>query len=161
MAAESAVPRGGRDEFSAMESKKLRTLGYWTATGVVALGFGFGALADLGAAADVIVSFSRLGYPGYLTALLGLWKALGVAAILAPLLERLKEWAYAGMFFDLTGGAASHALVRDPPAYVFAPLMLLGFVLASWALRPPSRKLASNAAPASEPGFAGAALSRS
>jgi hypothetical protein len=145
-----------------MESNKFRTIGYWAATGVVAVGFGFGALADLTASTEVMVSLSRLGYPGYLAAILGLWKALGVAAILAPRFERLKEWAYAGMFFDLTGAAVSHAVAGDPLGKALVPMVILGFVMASWALRPANRRLVSATAPASAQGFSGsAALARS
>jgi hypothetical protein len=83
-----------------------------------------------------------LGYPLYFFAILGVWKALGAVAILVPRFPRLKEWAYAGIFFDLTGAAASCAAVGGYGAYgfhVIAPLILTGFTVASWALRPPSR----------------------
>jgi len=53
----------------------------------------------------------------------------------------LKEWAYAGMLFDLTGAAASHAATGDPAGKIATPLIILGIVAASWALRPESRKL--------------------
>jgi hypothetical protein len=69
------------------------------------------------------------------------WKLLGGVAILAPRSPRLKEWAYAGMVLDLTGAAASHAAVGDPAGKVAAPLINSGIVMASWALRPESRKL--------------------
>jgi hypothetical protein len=58
-----------------------------------------------------------------------------------PGFPRLKEWAYAGMFFDLTGASASHAAVGDPVAKILTPLVILGIVIASWWLRPDSRKL--------------------
>jgi len=83
-----------------------------------------------------------LGYPMYFFAILGVWKVLGAIAILVPRFPRLKEWAYAGIFFDLTGAAVSCAAVRGYGAYgfhVIAPLILTGFTVASWALRPPSR----------------------
>jgi uncharacterized membrane protein YphA (DoxX/SURF4 family) len=85
-----------------------------------------------------------LGYPTYFFAILGFWKVLGAIAILAPRFPRLKEWAYAGIFFDLTGAAASCAAVGGYGAYgfhVIAPLILVGFTAASWALRPESRKI--------------------
>ena len=72
---------------------------------------------------------------------------LGAAAVLAPRLPRLKEWAYAGMVFDLTGAARSHAAVGDAAAKVVTPLVLLALVVASWALRPQSRKLEASARP--------------
>jgi hypothetical protein len=86
----------------------------------------------------------ELGYPMYFFAILGVWKVLGAIAILVPGFPRLKEWAYAGIFFDLTGAAASCAMVGGYGAYgfhVIAPLVICGFTVASWALRPDSRKM--------------------
>ena len=78
----------------------------------------------------------------YFFGILGFWKALGAIAILVPRFPRLKEWAYAGIFFDLTGAAASVAAVGVYGAYAFhilAPLIIAGLTVASWALRPESR----------------------
>jgi uncharacterized membrane protein YphA (DoxX/SURF4 family) len=86
----------------------------------------------------------ELGYPLYFFLILGIWKVLGAIAILVPRFPRLKEWAYAGIFFDLTGAAASCAAVGGYGAYAFhviAPLIITGFTMASWALRPESRKI--------------------
>lgn len=85
-----------------------------------------------------------LGYPLYFFAILGLWKVLGAIAILWPRFPLLKEWAYAGIFFDLTGAAASVVAVGGYGAYgfhVLAPLIIAGIMVASWALRPESRRL--------------------
>jgi hypothetical protein len=85
-----------------------------------------------------------LGYPMYFFAILGVWKALGAIAILVPGFPRLKEWAYAGIFFDLTGAAASVAFVGGYGVYAFhviAPLVIAGFTVTSWALRPASRTI--------------------
>jgi DoxX-like family len=85
-----------------------------------------------------------LGYPLYFFAILGFWKLLGAIAILVPRFPRLKEWAYAGIFFDLTGAAASCAAVGGYGVYAFhvlAPLFLACLTMASWALRPQSRVL--------------------
>ena len=85
-----------------------------------------------------------LGYPTYFFAILGFWKVLGAIAILVPRFPRLKEWAYAGIFFDLTGAAASCVAIGGYGAYgfhVLAPLIIVGFTAASWALRPESRKM--------------------
>lgn len=117
-----------------------RTIGYWAATGLVALAFAAGGAADLLHAPPVMATMARLGYPGYVATLIGIWKLLGVAAVLAPRFPRLKEWAYAGMFFDLTGAAISHAAVGDPAGQVLTPVILLGVVLTSWALRPYGRR---------------------
>jgi hypothetical protein len=85
-----------------------------------------------------------LGYPLYFFAILGFWKVAGAIAILVPRFPRLKEWAYAGIFFDLTGAAVSCAAVGGYGAYgfhVIAPLLLTAFTVASWALRPQSRTI--------------------
>ena len=84
---------------------------------------------------------AALGYPAYFVTILGARKLLGGLALLAPRLPRLKEWAYAGIAFDLTGAAFSHAAVAHPAAKVIAPLVILGLAAASWALRPASRRL--------------------
>jgi hypothetical protein len=82
---------------------------------------------------------AHLGYPSYFMTILGIWKVLGAGVILAPRMPRLKEWAYAGMIFDLTGAAASRAVMRDGPPTVIVPLAIAGLVVASWALRPSGR----------------------
>jgi len=86
----------------------------------------------------------QLGYPMYFFAIIGAWKVLGAIAILVPGFPRLKEWAYAGIFFDLTGAAISCAAVGGYGAYgfhVIAPLLIGVLAVASWALRPPSRTI--------------------
>jgi uncharacterized membrane protein YphA (DoxX/SURF4 family) len=111
-------------------------LAYWSTTGLAAFVFAAGGAFDLSHAAQADAGITHLGYPIYLGTLLGIWKLLGAAAIVAPRLPRLKEWAYAGMFFDLTGAAFSHASSGDPAAKVITPIVILGLVMASWALRP-------------------------
>ena len=120
-----------------------KSIVYWTTTLLVALPIGSGGVAQIWQyRANPHGVVPELGYPLYFFAVLGFWKALGAIAILAPRFPRLKEWAYAGIFFDLTGAAASCAWVGGYGAYgfhVIAPLILTGFTLASWALRPQSR----------------------
>jgi uncharacterized membrane protein YphA (DoxX/SURF4 family) len=116
-------------------------IGYWATTGLVAFGFAAGGLADLSRSADVRAGLEHLGYPLYLAVLLGVWKVLGAVAIVVPRFPRLKEWAYAGMVFDLSGAFFSHASVGDPAPKLIAPLLLLALLVASWALRDESRKL--------------------
>lgn len=98
---------------------------------------------DLAHPPDMVSQMHQLGYPAYFMTILGTWKVLGAIAILLPKFPRLKEWAYAGMVFDLTGAAASHAMSGDPVGKILTPLVLLGFVAASWALRPKSRTVVS------------------
>jgi uncharacterized membrane protein YphA (DoxX/SURF4 family) len=126
---------------------KTRRIGYWATTTIVALELLVGGASDLvhGRALLVIGDpvaqvLAYLGYPMYLLTILGWWKLLGAIVLLAPRFPRLKEWAYAGAFFDLTGAAVSFAL-RGDSADAIAPLFLAALVLASWALRPPSRTL--------------------
>ncbi len=130
---------------------KSRKFAYWLATGTLALMFAIGGVLDLVLAPAAVAGMAALGYPVYVATILGFWKLLGAAALLAPRLPRLKEWAYAGIVFDLTGAAFSHASVGDPAGKVAVPLVLLGVAFASWALRPESRKLARLEARISQP----------
>lgn len=134
---------------------RTRSIVYWIMTGLVAFFIGGGGFAQLWQYyANPHGVVPLLGYPMYFFAILGFWKILGAIAILVPRYPRLKEWAYAGIFFDLTGAAASCAAVGGYGAYgfhVLAPLIIAGFLVASWALRPQSRIVgvlfpASNAA---------------
>ena len=120
---------------------KKRRIGYWTTTTILALALLSGGLAQLARLPPNVEGVVRLGYPAYVTTILGLWKLLGVAALLAPRLPRLKEWAYAGIVFELTGAAASQLAAGDGAGHVIAPLALAALALASWALRPPARTL--------------------
>jgi len=86
-------------------------------------------------------SIAALGYPEYLMTILGTAKLLGVVALLIPGLPLLKEWAYAGFTFDLLGASASHAFVEDPPMKTLLPLVVLGFAIGSYLLRPSTRRL--------------------
>jgi len=127
---------------------KLRTVAYWSATTLAAFAFLAGGLADLSRAPAVVGAMSHLGYPSYFASILGAWKVLGALAIVAPRFPRLKEWAYAGMFFDLTGAALSHSAAGDAGAKIVTPLVILGFVAASWALRNPSSGRVASREPA-------------
>lgn len=122
---------------------KAKSIVYWATTILVALPIGSGGVSQIWQyKVNPHGVVPELGYPMYFFAILGFWKVLGAIAILAPRYPRLKEWAYAGIFFDLTGAAASCAAVGSYGAYgfhVIAPLIITGFMLASWALRPPSR----------------------
>lgn len=124
---------------------KAKSIAYWTTTILVAAPIGSGGVGQIAqyhANPHGVVPI--LGYPMYFFAILGFWKVLGAIAILVPRFPRLKEWAYAGIFFDLTGAAASCAAVGGYGVYAFhviAPLILAAFTVASWALRPPSRTI--------------------
>ncbi len=135
---------------------KANNIAYWTTTGLVAFFIGGGGVAQLWQyRANPHGIVPVLGYPLYFFAILGFWKVLGAIAILAPRFPRLKEWAYAGIVFDLTGAVASIAAVGVYGAYafhIFAPLIIAGLAVTSWALRPASRRMgilfpAKNGAP--------------
>jgi len=122
---------------------KAKSIAYWTTTVLVAFFIGSGGAAQVARVQATVDGFVHiLGYPGYFVTILGVWKVLGAIAILVPRFPRLKEWAYAGIFFDLTGAAASSAGAGVYGAYGFhliAPLAIAGLMAASWALRPQSR----------------------
>jgi uncharacterized membrane protein YphA (DoxX/SURF4 family) len=122
---------------------KARTIGYWITTALVGFAFVGGGVADLMHAPSVMDALSHLGYPSYVATLLGIWKLLGAITILMPAAPRLKEWAYAGIAFDLSGAVVSHVSAGDSVAQFAAPIALLALAIASWALRPGSRRLAS------------------
>ena len=84
----------------------------------------------------------RLGYPPYFLVILGIWKLLGAVALVIPRFPRLKEWAYAGVIFDLTGAVASlFASGLIDVGTIAYPIVMTAVAVASWALRPASRRL--------------------
>lgn len=123
---------------------KLRKVIYWIATLWLALGMASTGAVQLMRAKTgqgSLEQMAHLGYPVYLLTILGIWKILGVVAVLVPKVPRLKEWAYAGFFFAMTGAIVSHLVSGDPITATFPALLLLMLTLASWYLRPASRKL--------------------
>ena len=118
-----------------------RAVVYWAATGYVVFNMLSGGLAELARLQGNIEGMQALGYPLYMMAILGTWKVLGSITLLAPRFPRLKEWAYAGMFFNMTGAAVSHLVVADEAWHVYYTASLAIVVLVSWALRPGSRTL--------------------
>lgn len=123
---------------------KAKSIVYWTMTILVAFSMSGGATQVWQYIHNPHGVVPELGYPMYFFAIIGVWKVLGTIAILVPGYPRLKEWAYAGIFFDVTGAAVSCAAVGGYGAYgfhVIAPLIISGFTVASWALRPESRKI--------------------
>ncbi len=123
---------------------KAKRIAYWATTILVAFFMSGGVAQIWQFRANPRGVVPELGYPMYFFLILGTWKVLGAIAILVPRFPRLKEWAYAGIFFDLTGAAASCAAVGGYGAYAFhviAPLIIAGLTVASWALRPQSRTI--------------------
>jgi uncharacterized membrane protein YphA (DoxX/SURF4 family) len=124
-----------------MNTSNAKTIAYWVVTIFGPASFVIGGYLHLTRDPQVMATLAHLGYPPYFATILGVWKLLGAIAIVAPGLPRLKEWAYAGFFFDLTGAAATRAFVGDGIGDILAPLAFLALVAASWALRPASRTL--------------------
>lgn len=121
--------------------KKSHKIIYWIATLWLSLGMASSAIVQLMRVPDGVESVTHLGYPEYLLSILGIWKLLGVAAILAPKFPLIKEWAYAGFFFVASGAFISHITMGDPFGEIF-PSVLLGILtVVSWYFRPESRRL--------------------
>jgi hypothetical protein len=123
------------------DGSRKRIIAYWVTTVIIGAEFAVGGVMDLLRLPPFFALLKHLGYPGYFSVILGVWKALGAVAVLAPRLPRLKEWAYAGMFFNMTGAAASHLAVGDPPVTLVAPTIFTGLVVTSWTLRPLDRRI--------------------
>lgn len=113
---------------------RLRAASYWISTGIIVLAFGAGGVAYLMGGEAQLRGMAELGYPAYFVTILGILKVLGALAILTPRFPRLREWAYAGIAFDLIGAAASHAAVGHPAMKVAAPLIVLAIMAVSWRL---------------------------
>ena len=100
--------------------KKLNAV-YWTSTILIALFMGMSGVQNLLVTADSVKLISTdMGYPQYIIPFLGIAKILGSIALLLPISPRLKEWAYAGLFFDLVGAMFSAIAVSKE----FDPLIL-------------------------------------
>jgi hypothetical protein len=124
-----------------MEKRKL--IWYWIITGILSFCIFFGGLTQALQLKQTIEGFKPLGYPIYFISLIGIWKMLGVIAILIPKFKLLKEWAYAGIFFTMTGAVISHIASNDIKAQIIAPIFLAVFTVLSWYLRPANRKIIS------------------
>ena len=122
-----------------MEKRKL--IWYWIITVILSFCIFSGGLAQALLVKGVIQGFKPLGYPMYFISLIGIWKMLGVIAILVPGFKLLKEWAYAGIFFTMTGAVISHIASNDVSVQIIAPVVLAVFTVLSWYLRPASRKI--------------------
>lgn len=114
---------------------KRISLIYWIVTGLFAAFMIFSSISNVTLAPEAVALLSgRLGYPEYIIPFLGVAKILGAIAILVPSFRRIKEWAYAGLFFDLVGAFFSMLKVEGPQPSVFFMLIFIGFLLASYFL---------------------------
>lgn len=112
--------------------KKTNIL-YWTFTGLFALAMLLSGIQNMLLTPESVAILSHLGYPNYIIPFLGVAKVLGATAIMVPGFPRLKEWAYAGLFFDLVGATYS-AIMTDglqPPMagmLIFFGLFALSYI---------------------------------
>ena len=113
---------------------------YWISTAWLSLGMLSTGIVQLIKMKEEADMFARLGYPLYFLTLLGIWKILGVVAVLVPKFPLLKEWAYAGFFFAMSGAVFSHIAVGDEAKELFGPTLLIVLTIVSWYFRPESRK---------------------
>ena len=117
-----------------------RKLSYWITTAILVFCM-TGGFFELGRVPTTIKGITALGYPAYIIPVLGLGKILAILAILWPGFPRLKEWAYAGIFFNMVGATASHLAHHEATWHVVVTVAITALTLASWALRPPGRTL--------------------
>lgn len=114
---------------------------YWIATGLLSIGMLGSGIAQLMHVKEMDELITHTGYPLYFMNIIGVWKILGVIAILLPGYALLKEWAYAGFFFLMTGALFSHLAMGDAGKAIMGPLFQTVFVVLSWYFRPAGRKL--------------------
>ena len=121
-----------------------RNTAYWLTTGIFCLVLGFSGVTHVLNMEFMVENMAMLGYPVYFMTIIGTFKLLGVATLLAPKMPLLKEWAYAGFTFNLIGATASHLCSGEPFSHWIRPLVVLGICAASYSLRPASRRLADS-----------------
>lgn len=121
--------------------EKRNKIIYWVATVWLSLGMVSTGIVQLIKMKEEADMMAHLGYPLYFLTLLGIWKILGVVAVLVPKFTLLKEWAYAGFFFSMSGAIYSHIASGDDAKELFGPVLLLILTVVSWYFRPAERKL--------------------
>lgn len=116
---------------------------YWIATLWLALGMLSTGIVQLLKLKEETAMMTSLGYPLYFLTIIGIWKILGVLAVLLPKQPLLKEWAYAGFFFAMSGAVFSHLASGDGLKEFFGPVLLLILAVVSWYFRPADKKINS------------------
>jgi len=114
---------------------------YWIATGWLSLGMLSTGIVQLLKTDEEVDLMTRLGYPVYFLTIIGVWKILGVIAVLAPKFPLVKEWAYAGFFMAMSGAIISHLIIGNEAKEMFGPTLLLILTVVSWYFRPADRTL--------------------
>jgi hypothetical protein len=125
--------RGNRD--------RIRSIAFWATTFIIVFELVAGSVWNLKPIEWIVLQLRHLGYPAYLTYILGAWQIGAAVAIAAPGLRVLKEWAYAGSFILWSGAVTSHLITGDGPESWSVPLFFATCAIASWALRPADRRL--------------------
>lgn len=119
---------------------KAQKITYWISTIWLCLGMTSTGIVQIIHLPDETKMIVGLGYPAYFMTIIGVWKLLGVVAMLLPKTALLKEWAYAGFFFVMSGAIFSHLAVGEPFTTILPPALLLVLTCISWFTRPESRK---------------------
>ncbi len=123
-------------------SEKRNKIIYWVATALLCFGMLGSGIAQIIQSQAMIDLVTPLGYPLYFLTIIGVWKVLAVIALLSPGFKLLKEWAYAGLFFLLTGATISHlASGHYEVKEIIGPVMQTVFLITSWYFRPANRKI--------------------
>jgi len=123
--------------------KKRNKIIFWVSTIWLSLGMLSTGIVQLIRMEEEVDMMTNLGYPIYFLTILGIWKILGVTAVLLPKLPLIKEWAYAGFFFTMSGAVISHIAVGDSAKELFGPILLIVLTVTSWYFRPAERKIVS------------------
>jgi len=119
---------------------KTQKIIYWISTLWLSLGMVATGIVQIAKSEQEVNNIIHLGYPVYFLTMLGIWKILGVVAILVPKFAVLKEWAYAGFFFAMSGALFSRIAAGDPFSQIAPALLLLTLTVISWYFRPANRK---------------------
>ncbi len=122
--------------------EKRKKIGYWVSTSLLCFCL-LGGVGQLFQVKQIVDGFAPLGYPVYFISIIGFWKVLAIIALLVPKFSLVKEWAYAGVFFVMTGASASHIAIKDSAFHIIVPLVIAGLAICSWYLRPADRRIAT------------------
>ena len=147
---ESTLQRPAAVSAAAETNPKAWTIAHWTATALFCLQMGFTAYAQL-RLPQVAEMFTHLGFPAYFRMELSWLKLLGVAALLAPVPARLKEWAYAGFAITLGSALVAHFALGDGPevwGWAAGTAVLWGLSYFLWRRRQAGAAIARTRPPA-------------
>jgi uncharacterized membrane protein YphA (DoxX/SURF4 family) len=116
---------------------------YWISTILIILSMLPGGVGQIFHAKWSLDLIRPLGYPEYILTIIGTWKVLGSIVLLIPKFPLIKEWAYAGFFFAMSGAVFSHLASGESMNKIVSPLVLLILIVLSWLFRPADRKMNS------------------